>query len=148
MAKRKTKPANATTKQKKQHPDWSALNPREVESMAVELAKAGKSTSEIGIILRDQYAVPDIRVATGRKLTKLLEENGIKQEIPEDLRNLINRASQLKKHLDEHKKDFKNKRGLQVLESKIRSLEKYYGSQGRLPKGWKYTTEQAKLMSE
>jgi small subunit ribosomal protein S15 len=148
MPKRKTKPANTATKQKKQHPDWSALNPREVESRAVELAKSGKSTSEIGIILRDQYAVPDIRVATGKRLTKVLEENEVKLDVPEDLRNLINRASQLKKHLDEHKKDFKNKRGLQVLESKIRSLEKYYGSQGRLPKDWKYTTEQAKLMSE
>ena len=148
MPKKKAKSADTTTKQKKQHPDWSALNPREVESRAVELAKSGKSTSEIGIILRDQYAVPDIRIATGKRLTKVLEENEVKPEVPEDLRNLINRASQLKKHLDEHKKDFKNKRGLQILESKIRGLEKYYSSQGRLPKDWKYTTEQAKLMSE
>jgi len=148
MPKKKTKSAGTTTKQEKQHPDWSALNPREVESRAVELAKSGKSTSEIGLILRDQYAVPDIRIATGKRLTKVLEENEVKQEIPEDLRNLINRASQLKKHLDEHKKDFKNKRGLQILESKIRGLEKYYRSQDRLPKEWKYTTQQAKLMSE
>ncbi len=146
MPKRKTK--SVDTKQKKQHPDWSALNPREVESRAVELARSGKSTSEIGIILRDQYAVPDIRVATGKRLTKVLEENEVKQDVPEDLRNLINRASQLKKHLDEHKKDFKNKRGLQILESKIRGLEKYYRLQGGLPKDWKYTTEQAKLLSE
>ena len=133
---------------RKQHPEWSALNPREVEAHVIELAEAGKSTSEIGMILRDQYAVPDVKIATGKKITEILEKNNIKPEIPEDLRNLIKTALQLKKHLDVHKKDLKNKRNLQLTEAKIRRLVKYYHREKKLPEDWKYNLEQAKLMFE
>jgi len=146
-AKKKEKSGSAPSVSKK-HPDWSALNPREIETRIIELAKNGKSTSEIGLILRDQYAVPDIKIATGKKVSEILEKNNIKSDIPEDLRNLINKSLQLKKHNDLHKKDLKNKRNLQLMESKIRRLTKYYTSRGRLPEGWTYSPEQAKLMSE
>jgi small subunit ribosomal protein S15 len=146
-ARRKGK-AGSTRLLRKKHPDWSSLNPREIESLVLELSKSGKSTSEIGLILRDQYAVPDIKIATGKRLSKILEENNIKPEIPEDLRNLISRTLQLKKHIEDHKKDLKNQRNLSLIESKIRRLTKYYHTQGRLPKDWKYSPEQAKLMFE
>lgn len=133
---------------RKKHPEWSSLNPREVESRVIELAKTGKSTSEIGMILRDQYAVPDIKVATGKNVTQILENNNIKSEIPEDLRNLIRIALKLRKHLETNKKDLKNKRNLQLTESKIRRITKYYHSEKRLPAGWKYSPKQAKLMFE
>jgi len=146
-ARRKGK-SGSTRPLRKEHPDWSSLNPREIESRAIELAKSGKSTSEIGLILRDQYAVPDIKIATGKRLSKILEENNIKPEIPEDLRNLISRTLQLKKHIENHKNDLKNQKNLQLVESKIRRLTKYYHRDGRLPKDWKYSPEQAKLMFE
>lgn len=114
----------------------------------MELAKAEKSTSEIGMILRDQYAVPSVKIATGKTVSKILEQNKIKPEIPEDLQNLIKIALKLKKHIDHHKKDFKTKRNLQLTESKIRRLMKYYHREERLPVGWKYSLEQAKLMFE
>jgi small subunit ribosomal protein S15 len=77
-----------------------------------------------------------------------LESNNIKSEIPEDLRNLIRTALSLKKHLDTNIKDLKNKRNLELTESKIRRLTKYYHSKGRLPREWKYSLEQAKIMFE
>ena len=147
-ARRKGKSGSTHLIGREKHPEWSALNPREIESRVTELAKTGKSTSEIGLILRDQYAVPDIKVATGKKVSKILEENNIQSEIPEDLRNLISTSLQLKKHLEVHKKDLKNKRNLHLTESKIRRLTKYYNSKSKLPKGWKYSPEQAKLMFE
>ena len=147
-ARRKGKSGSVHPVDRKKHPDWSALNPREIESHVIELAKNGHSTSEIGMILRDQYAVPDIKLATGKKISKILEGNQLKQEIPEDLRNLIHTALQLKKHLETHKKDLSNKRNLQLTESKIRRLAKYYHSTNSLPKGWKYSLDQAKLMFE
>jgi len=146
-ARRKGK-AGSTRLLRKKHPDWSSLNPREIESLTLELSKSGKSTSEIGLVLRDQYAVPDIKIATGKKVSQILEENNIKPEIPEDLRNLISRTLQLRKHIEDHKKDLKNQRNLSLIESKIRRLTKYYHAQGRLPKDWKYSPEQAKLMFE
>jgi small subunit ribosomal protein S15 len=146
-ARRKGK-SGSTHLIRKKHPEWSSLNPREVESRVIELAKTGKSTSEIGMILRDQYAVPDIKVATGKNVTQILENNNIKSEIPEDLRNLIRIALKLRKHLETNKKDLKNKRNLQLTESKIRRITKYYHSEKRLPVGWKYSPKQAKLMFE
>ena len=145
-ARRKGKSGSTHVVGRAKHPEWSALNPREVESHVIDLAKAEKSTSEIGLILRDQYAVPDIKVSTGKRVSRILEENNIKSEIPEDLKNLIGTALQLKKHLDVHKKDLKNKRNLHLTESKIRRLTKYYHTKNRLPKGWKYSLAQAKLM--
>ncbi len=147
-ARRKGKSGSTHPTSRDKHPEWSSLNPREVESHILDLAKAGKSSSEIGMILRDQYAVPDVKIATGKKLSHILEENNFKPDIPEDLRNLIGTALQLKKHIETHKKDLKNKRNLQLTESKIRRLAKYYHTQNRLPTGWKYTLEQAKLMFE
>ncbi len=146
-ARRKGK-SGSTHPMREKHPEWSALNPREVESHVLDLAKQGKSTSEIGLILRDQYAVPDITLATGKKVTKILEQNNIKTEIPEDMRNLIQIALSLRKHLETNKKDLHNKRGLHLTESKIRRLAKYYLSRKRLPEGWKYNPKQAKLMFE
>ena len=147
-ARRKGKSGSTHPIERKKHPEWSSLNPREVESRILELAKSGKSKGEIGLILRDQYAVPDVKLATGKKISKILEANNIKSDIPEDLRSLIRKALQLKKHLDTNKKDLKNKRNLQLTESKIRRLTKYYHNQNQLPKNWKYSPEQAKLMFE
>ena len=147
-ARRKGKSGSTHPVDRKKHPDWSSLNPREVESRVIELAKAGKTTSEIGMILRDQYAVPDVKLATKKSISKILSANNIKPEIPEDLRDLIKTSLQIRKHLNENKKDLKNNRNLQLTESKIRRLTKYYHDHKRLPDGWKYSPEQAKLMFE
>lgn len=133
---------------REKHPEWSSLNPREIEGRIMELAKAEKSTSEIGMILRDQYAVPDVKIATGKTITQILAQNKISQEIPEDLQNLIKTALRLKKHIDQNQKDLKSKRNLSLTESKIRRLMKYYHREQRLPEGWKYSLDQAKLMFE
>ena len=147
-ARRKGKSGSTHPVERKNHPDWSSLNPREVESHVIDLANSGKSTSEIGQILRDQFAVPDIKLATGKKVTKILEANGIKADIPEELVNLIKTALSLRKHLETNRKDLKNKRNLQLTESKIRRLTKYYRDNKKIPMDWKYTPEQAKLMFE
>jgi len=147
-ARRKGKSGSTRPVGREKPPEWSSLNPREVESRVIELAKSGKSTSEVGMVLRDQYAVPDVQLATGKKISKILESNNIKPEIPEDMRNLIGIALSLRKHLETNKKDLHNKRSLHLTESKIRRLTKYYVSNKKLPEGWKYTPEQAKLMFE
>lgn len=147
-ARRKGKSGSTKPVERKKHPEWSALNPREIESHIIELAKNGHLTSEIGMILRDQYAVPDIQLATGKKITKILEKNQLKQEMPEDIINLIHTALQLRKHMETHRKDLSNKRSLHLTESKIRRLTKYYHTTKVLPEGWKYSPDKAKLMFE
>jgi len=147
-ARRKGKSGSTRMIHRSSHPTWSALKPREVESRILDLAKTEKSSSEIGIILRDQYAVPDIKIATGKKISRILEENKMASEIPEDLKNLISKALKIREHLDSNKKDVFNKRNLQLTESKIRRLTKYYHTTHRLPEAWKYNPKQAKLLFE
>ena len=147
-SRRKGKSGSTHPVERKEHPKWSSLNPREVELHVLELAKKGKSTSEIGMIIRDQFAVPDVKLATGKSISKILEANNLKPEIPEDLRNLIQTALTIQKHIDENKKDLNSKRNLQLTESKIRRLVKYYKANKVLADDWKYSLSKAKLMFE
>jgi small subunit ribosomal protein S15 len=147
-ARRKGRSGSTHQYDRKEHPSWSSLKPREVESRIIELAKKGKTTSEIGVILRDQYAVPNVKLATGKKITRILEENKLASEFPEDLKNLISRALTIRDHMGIHRKDVQNKRNLQLVESKIRRLARYYIENNKLPEDWKYSPKQAKLMFE
>jgi small subunit ribosomal protein S15 len=119
-------------------PEWIDLTPEEVEKRIIELYNEGYEPSTIGMILRDRYGVPSVRQVTGKKLVKLLKEKGFEIEYPEDLKALIKKALNLRKHLEVHKKDFHNKRGLQLIEAKIWRLSSYYKEKGYLPKDWSY----------
>ena len=84
-------------------PAWSTTDASEIEKLVVDLHRKERSTAEIGLILRDQYAVPDVKLATGKRIGEILEANGLRPEIPEDLRNLIVKALGMRKHLAETK---------------------------------------------
>jgi len=113
-------------------PEWVKLTPEEIEQIVIRLAKEGKWPSEIGMILRDEYGIPTFKQVMGKKLVKFLEEKGIKYELPEDLARLIEKAKRLMNHLKVHKKDYKNKHALELIEAKIHNLAKYYKRVGRL----------------
>ncbi len=131
-----------------EEPEWSSLSSDEIEELVVKLARDGMQSAEIGTVLRDQYAVPDIKTATGKKVTEILDEHDLLPDIPEDLRNLMARAVNLREHLRENPKDHHNRRGLQKLESKIRSLATYYKEQEELPYEWTYSERTAKMLIE
>jgi small subunit ribosomal protein S15 len=117
-----------------------------IEKVIITLKKEGYSSSRIGLILRDRYGVPDVKLIMGKRIDQILKENGLQSEIPEDLRNLIQKALGLRKHLGENKNDLHNKRQLQLTESKVRRLVKYYVSSGRLPSDWSYKPETAEIL--
>jgi len=127
-------------------PNWVPYSEQELAELIVRLFKEGNSPSKIGITLRDQYGVPDVQQVTKKKMMQILKENNIPIEIPEDLQNLIKKAVSLRKHLDSHKKDMGNKHSILLTESKIKRLVKYYTASGKLPAGWRYDSEKAKLM--
>ncbi|MFW5918005.1 MAG: 30S ribosomal protein S15 [Haloferacaceae archaeon] len=111
-------------------PEWSDVDEDAIEERVVELADQGHSPSEIGVKLRDEGVqgtpVPDVSLATGKKVTEILADNDADPEIPEDLRNLMERAVGLREHMDDNPGDAQNKRALQNTESKIRRLVDYY----------------------
>ncbi len=113
------------------------LKKEEIVKLILKMAKEDVSLSKIGLKLRDTYGIPSVKKVVGKSISQILEENNVLPEIPEDLNSLIVRAKALKKHLEHHKKDVHNKRGLILLESKIRRLTKYYKKNGRLPENWR-----------
>jgi small subunit ribosomal protein S15 len=131
---------------RKEAPEWSNTDVPEIKKIVVDLRKDGMSTSQIGLALRDKYGVPDVKLATGKRVNEILREEGLESEIPEDLRNLMQKALGLRKHLAENKKDVHNARQLQITESKVRRLTKYYVKSGRMPKGWTYKPETAEIL--
>ncbi|MDG6220595.1 MAG: 30S ribosomal protein S15 [Candidatus Thermoplasmatota archaeon] len=130
------------------NPDWVSISKEEIEEFVVARAKEGLSTSVIGIILRDQYGVPDVKLATGKSITDILVENNAAPKMPEDLMNLMKKAVNLGSHLTENRSDLHNKRNLHLVEAKIRRLAKYYQENGVLSAEWKYSLADAKLMVE
>ena len=114
-------------------------------SLAVELAKEGLSPSEIGIRLRDLHGIPLIKPVLGKSLTSVLIENNIKSDMPEDLDKLVRKALGLQKHLRVHNSDHRNVRSLELIESKIHRLSKYYKLKGKIPRNWKYAAVIAEL---
>jgi len=126
-------------------PEWVEYQPQELESLIVKLAKKGENPSVIGAILRDQYGIPNVKLLTKKRITKILDKKA-KREIPEDLMNLIKKAVNLEKHHIAKPQDMTAKRGMQLAESKIKRLAKYYVREGKLPAGWRYDLAKAKLL--
>lgn len=133
---------------KKVKPVWIRYTSKEIEQLVVKLAKAGKTPSEIGIILRDTYGIPDVKTLTKKKISKILEENKIGSKLPPDLVALIKRDIAIMKHIDTNRNDMTARRGLVLTESKIRRLTKYYKRVGKLPRDWFYDRSKAKLLIE
>lgn len=129
----------------RENPSWVQMQPAEVKEAALKLAREGKSQALIGLILRDQYGVPDIKLLTGKKLSEIIKEGGMAPQIPDDLNSLILKARNVSRHLRDNKKDYSNNRGLQLIESKIRRLTKYYKREGIIPANWTYSFEMTKL---
>jgi small subunit ribosomal protein S15 len=129
-------------------PAWLTQSPKETELLVVKYAKEGKSPSQIGLLLRDEYGIPSVKLVAGKTVAQILKEKELQAEIPEDVMALITKVVKIKKHQDENKKDMTAIRGLRLTESKINRLVAYYKSNGRLPKEWTYDPERIKLYVE
>lgn len=125
---------------------WVKLKPQEIEEIIIKFAKQGQSSASIGITLRDQYGIPSSRMMTKEKVSTIMKKHDAYPEVPEDIFNLIKRAVDLRSHLEKNHKDYISKRGLELTESKIRRIAKYYKSKNLLAKDWKWDPNKAKLM--
>jgi len=128
-------------------PEWAPYSKEQVEELVVQLAKQGYQPAMIGLILRDQYGIPDVRLYTKKSISEILEEKGLAPDLPWDLINLLKKAFRVYKHLEEHPRDTQAKRNYQLVVSRINRLAKYYKRVGKIPKDWRYSIEIAKLYS-
>lgn len=129
-------------------PEWSNTDPKAVTALILSLSEDGHNTATIGTILRDQHAVPDARLVVGKRIGQVLAENDITPQYPEDMMSLMRRALRLINHLESNRKDLHNSRQLELTESKIRRLSRYYQGHGLLDTEWAYKRDQLRLMVE
>lgn len=122
----------------KNNPDWVDYSEEEINELVVKLRRDGLEPSQIGLKLRDEYGIPSVREATGKKVTEILKEEGLELNTPEDLKNLLEKAESIQEHLSENKKDENARRRLELTEAKIRKLGNYYKDKGKLSEDWKY----------
>jgi Ribosomal protein S15P/S13E len=130
-----TKPAAKT------EPRWLDFEANEVRDMVVGLARDGHDPSEIGRTLRDQHGIPSVKQITGQKISDILEDEGLGLEMPEDLRNLVDKADSLQSHLEEHPKDLQTERQLELVKARVRKVASYHREEGNISSDWEYTAE-------
>lgn len=133
---------------KRQTPSWVRYSDKEIEMLISKLAKENHTSSEIGMILRDIYGVPDIKVISKKTVNKILKEKGLLPELPEDLVALMRKLVALRQHTASNKQDMSAKKGQQMVEAKIKRLIKYYKRSGRIPVKWKYEVAKLKMYTE
>ena len=126
-------------------PDWITQSTTEIEEMIVKYSKEGMTTSQIGIKLRDQHAIPLVKPIIKKTISQVLKENKLTPEIPEDLNNIVLKAVNLQKHLKENRSDNRNVRSLELIEAKVHRLSTHYKSKGIISKKWKYKSVVAQL---
>ena len=137
-----SKPNNDTA------PSWSESDKGTVEELILKYANEGHSSAKIGSLLRDMHAVPDVRLVMGERISQTLSRNNLDSTYPEDMMNLMRKALSLIDHLSSNKKDLHNRRQLELCESRLRRLAKYYVGTGRISSTWTYKRDQLRLMVE
>ncbi len=144
----RAKGKSGSKKPLKHIPAWTPYQGKEVEKLVVKYAKAGKTTAEIGLLLRDSYGINSVKALAGKKIGSILEENKVRRKLPEEVTALIRRMIGIKAHLEKNRHDQTAKRGLLLTDSKIRRLVKYYKSSGRLAADWTLDHEKLKMYLE
>ena len=125
---------------------WVEYSSEEVTKLVVKLAKDKLGMAAIGLTLRDQYGIPSIQAVVGKPVAAIIAEAGLTPKLPEDLLGMLKQAVKLHAHMVLNKRDSTSKRGLELLESRIRRMVKYYIRTKKLPSDWKYNAERAKLI--
>ena len=126
-------------------PDWVKQSNEEVEGLIIKYAKEGMTTSQIGMKLRDQHAIPLVKPIINKGIKEVLIENKLNSEIPEDLNNIVMKAVNLQKHLKENRSDNRNTRALELVEAKVHRLSTHYKKTGEIDQKWKYKSVVAQL---
>lgn len=133
---------------KKTAPSWIRYKAKEVELLIAKLAKDGKSSSQIGLLLRDTYGIPNAHALCGKSISSILNEKKLMPDVPEDMTAMFRRYAAIRKHLENNKHDQTAARGLHLAESKINRLVKYYKRVGRIPETWKFEADRMGFFAE
>ncbi len=58
-------------------PPWVEVSKEQATELVLKFAKEGKTSAEIGGVLRDGYGVPSFKALVGNTIPAILAENGL-----------------------------------------------------------------------
>lgn len=137
--------SGSTKPVEKKLPEWVSIDKKELELLITKMAKDGKSSAEIGLILRDSYGIPQADLILGKGIYSFMREKKLNKNLPEDLLALMTKVFTLRKHFESNRQDMTSKRGIQLTDSKINRLVKYYKKTGVMDTNFKYKPSELNL---
>tara|TARA_Y100000034_G_scaffold79909_1_gene95912 strand:+ start:329 stop:676 length:348 start_codon:yes stop_codon:yes gene_type:complete len=101
-------------------PIWLKYSKSEVEAIILKLAGKGLTAEKIGLTLRDQYGIPNVKLF-GLKIKDVL---GDKFKEPTTI-NLDNKLQKIIEHVKKNKQDKKTGRALMITKAKLKKRTEY-----------------------
>mgnify|MGYP001593693614 CR=1 FL=1 len=99
---------------------WLKYTEEEVKAIILKLANKGLTAEKIGLIIKDQYGIPSVRIY-GLKIKQVL---GDKFQEPTII-NLEKKVKKIEEHLKKNKPDKKAKRAVTITSAKLRKRKEY-----------------------
>ncbi|MEM0465451.1 MAG: hypothetical protein QXW97_01970 [Candidatus Pacearchaeota archaeon] len=101
-------------------PIWLKYTSDEVRAIILKLANKGMTAEKIGLTLRDQYGIPNVKLY-GFRIKEVL---GDKYQDP-NIINLKKKVLAIESHNKKHKKDKKAERAYIISKAKLKKREEY-----------------------
>ncbi len=113
-------PKSKKSEKKFEKPLWLKYTAEEVKAIIIKLVNKGISAEKIGLILRDQYGIPKVKLY-GFKIKDVIEE---KTEFEEPtIKNLKIKVDKVLNHYKKNKGDKKAERSLIISKAKLKKRE-------------------------
>ena len=110
------------TTKKIEKPVWLKYTKDEVEAIILKLADKGLTAEKIGLVLRDQYGIPKVKIYN-LKISKILKEKNKYQE-PTNI-NLKIKLQKIIDHYKKNKQDKTSERSLIITKAKLKKRDDY-----------------------
>jgi len=119
------------TKKTTNKPVWLKYTEKEVKDIILSIAKKEPEiTSEkIGLVLRDTYGIPKVKIYN-LKIGKILKEEGLYKN--PDLINLEGKTEKLQTHLGKNKQDKRTGRAYTITRAKLKKTREYLVKKGEI----------------
>jgi small subunit ribosomal protein S15 len=111
-----------TKKQQLDKPVWLKYTESEVKAIILKLSEKGLTSEKIGLVLRDQYGIPKVKIYN-LKINKVLKEHNKLGE--PGLINLEKKLEELDKHNKKNRKDRVAERSVIITKAKIKKQKEY-----------------------
>ena len=95
-------------------PTWLKYTENEVRAIILKLANKGLTSEKIGLVLKDQYGIPKV------KLYKIKIKNVLDKFQEPTIINLEKKVEKINQHFKKNKGDKKSERALTITKAKLK----------------------------